>query len=126
VPVFESSCSASGEPAQPQSQRGEGTQSGVFRELVPDVAHVARPARGACWLLRYKLSLRGLPELFVLRGRGMESTYEAVRDWEATLTSLLIDNLCRRWGGAGDRPVTVRRRNLYQKEWPIVLSVPGD
>src|ERR1700729_4155677 len=43
------------------------------------------------WRLRYKLSLRDLAEMFLLRG--IEFTYEAVRDWEAKLTPLLIDNL---------------------------------
>jgi transposase-like protein len=49
------------------------------------------------WRLRYKLSLRDLPEMFLLRG--IEFTYEAVRDWEAKLTPLLIANLRRRRGG---------------------------
>ena len=49
------------------------------------------------WRLQYKLSLRDLPEMFLLRG--IEFTYEAVRDWEAKLTPLLIDNLRRRRGG---------------------------
>ena len=49
------------------------------------------------WRLRYKLSLRDLPEMFLLRG--IEFTYEAVRDWEAKLTPLLIENLRRRRGG---------------------------
>jgi putative transposase len=49
------------------------------------------------WRLRYKLSLRDLPEMFLLRG--IEFTYEAVRDWEAKLTSLLIDDLRHRRGG---------------------------
>ena len=49
------------------------------------------------WRLRYKLSLRDLPEMFLIRG--IEFTYEAVRDWEAKLTPLLIENLRRRRGG---------------------------
>jgi len=49
------------------------------------------------WRLRYKLSLRDLAEMFLLRG--IEFTYEAVRAWEAKLTPLLIDNLRRRRGG---------------------------
>ena len=49
------------------------------------------------WRLRYKLSLRDLPEMFLLRG--IEFTYETVRDWEAKLTPLLIENLRRRRGG---------------------------
>ena len=35
--------------------------------------------------------------MFLLRG--IEFTYEAVRDWEAKLTPSLIDNLRRRRGG---------------------------
>ena len=46
------------------------------------------------WRLRYKLSLRDLPEMFLIRG--IEFSYEAVRDWEAKLTPTLIDNLRRR------------------------------
>jgi putative transposase len=49
------------------------------------------------WRLRYKLSLRDLPEMFLIRG--IEFTYEAVRDWEAKLTSSLIDSLRRRRKG---------------------------
>src|ERR1700738_433839 len=49
------------------------------------------------WRLRYKLSLRDLPEMFLIRG--IEFTYEAVRDWEAKLTPSLIDSL--RTGGKG-------------------------
>jgi putative transposase len=43
------------------------------------------------WRLRYKLSLRDLPEMFLIRG--IEFSYEAVRDWEAKLTLALIDDL---------------------------------
>ncbi len=49
------------------------------------------------WRLRYKLSLRDLPEMFLLRG--IEFSHEAVRDWEAKLTPLLIEHLRRRRGG---------------------------
>ena len=47
--------------------------------------------------LRYKLSLRDLPEMFLIRG--IEFSYEAVRDWEAKLTPTLIENLRRRRKG---------------------------
>ena len=42
--------------------------------------------------------------MFLLRG--IEFTYEAVRDWEAKLTPLLIDNLRRRrwWESHGPAP----------------------
>jgi putative transposase len=36
------------------------------------------------WRLRYKLSLRDLPEMFLIRG--IVFSHEAVRDWEAKLT----------------------------------------
>ena len=49
------------------------------------------------WRLRYKLSLRDLPEMFLIRG--IEFSYEAVRDWEAKLTPSLIDGLRRRRKG---------------------------
>jgi transposase-like protein len=49
------------------------------------------------WRLRYKLSLRDLPEMFALRG--MVFSHEAVRDWEAKLTPLLADALRRRRRG---------------------------
>jgi hypothetical protein len=34
------------------------------------------------WRLRYKLALRDLPEMFLIRG--IVFSHEAVRDWEAT------------------------------------------
>jgi transposase-like protein len=49
------------------------------------------------WRLRYKLSLRDLPEMFLLRG--IEFSHETVREWEAKLTPALIDHLRRRRRG---------------------------
>jgi hypothetical protein len=49
------------------------------------------------WRLRYKLSQRDLPEMFPIRG--IELSYEAVRDWEAKPTPSLIDSLRRRRKG---------------------------
>src|SRR6202790_5101751 len=49
------------------------------------------------WRLRYKLSLRDLPEMFLIRG--IEFSHEALRDWEAKLTPSLIDSLRRRRKG---------------------------
>ena len=43
------------------------------------------------WRLRYKLSLRDLAEMFLIRG--IVFTYEAVRDWEAKLTPVLAEEL---------------------------------
>ena len=42
------------------------------------------------WRLRYKLSLRDLPEMFLIRG--IVFSHEAVRDWEAKLTPALADS----------------------------------
>lgn len=47
--------------------------------------------------LRYKLSLRDLAEMFLLRG--IVFSYEAVRQWEATLTPSVIMALRQRRGG---------------------------
>ena len=49
------------------------------------------------WRLRYKLALRDLPEMFAVRG--IVFSYEAVRDWEAKLTSALAEALRRRRRG---------------------------
>jgi putative transposase len=43
------------------------------------------------WRLRYKLSLRDLAEMFLIRG--FVFSYEAVRDWEAKLTPALVQEL---------------------------------
>jgi len=49
------------------------------------------------WRLRFKLSLRDLPEMFAQRG--MVFSYEAVRAWEAKLTLVLAEDLRRRRRG---------------------------
>src|SRR5215210_6926839 len=52
------------------------------------------------WRLRYKLSLRDLAEMFLVRG--FEFTHEAVRDWEARFAPLITEQLrTRRKGKAG-------------------------
>src|SRR6201993_5429161 len=45
------------------------------------------------WRLRYKLSLRDLAEMFLIRG--IVFSYEAVRDWEAKLTPALAEDFRR-------------------------------
>src|SRR3954451_13050254 len=59
------------------------------------------------WRLRYKLSLRDLPEMFALRG--MVFSYEAVREWEAKLTPALAEELRRRRRGKAGRSWHVER-----------------
>ena len=49
------------------------------------------------WRLRYKLSLRDLPEMFLIRG--IVFSHEAVRDWEAKLTPALAEGRRRRRQG---------------------------
>jgi len=49
------------------------------------------------WRLRYKLSLRDLPEMVLIRG--ILFSHEAVRDWEAKLTPALAEGLRRRRRG---------------------------
>src|SRR6202007_386550 len=49
------------------------------------------------WRLRYKLTLRDLAEMFLIRV--VVFSYEAVRDWEARLTPALAENLRRRRRG---------------------------
>ena len=49
------------------------------------------------WPLRYKLSLRDLAEMFLIRG--IVFSHEAVREWEARLTPALAEDLRRRRHG---------------------------
>ena len=53
------------------------------------------------WRLRYKLSLRDLPEMFLVRG--MVFCHETVREWEAKLTPALAEELRRRRRGKAGR-----------------------
>src|SRR5215218_4504903 len=57
------------------------------------------------WRLRYKLSLRDLSEMFLLRG--IVFSYEAVRAWEAKLTPALAETLRR------------RRRSKVGRSWHV-------
>jgi putative transposase len=57
------------------------------------------------WRLRYKLSLRDLPEMFAVRG--IVFSYEAVREWEAKLTPALAEDLRRRRRGTVGRSWSV-------------------
>src|SRR3954462_15534990 len=72
------------------------------------------------WRLRYKLSLRELAEMFLIRG--IVFTHEAVRDWEAKLAPLLAEGLRKRragkagrcWPGRIDR--TARRQRVIDHD----------
>jgi hypothetical protein len=54
------------------------------------------------WRLRYKLSLRDLPEMFLIRG--IVFSHEAVRDWEAKLTPALAEGLALSPARCSGRP----------------------
>src|ERR1700681_3311495 len=63
------------------------------------------------WRLRYRLTLRDLGEMFLLRG--IVFSHEAVRDWEAKLAPVLADKLRRcRHGKGGARG----------RQWHVDLS----
>ena len=51
--------------------------------------------------LRYKLALRDLPEMFLIRG--IVFSHEAVRDWETKLTPTMAESLRRRRRGKAGR-----------------------
>src|SRR4051794_39582662 len=53
------------------------------------------------WRLRYKLALRDLPEMFLVRG--LVFSHEAVREWEAKLAPALAGELRRRRRGEAGR-----------------------
>src|SRR5271169_5213768 len=61
------------------------------------------------WRLRYKLSLRDLAEMFLIRG--LVFSYETVCDWEAKLTPALAEpaSATKRQS----RPKLVRRRDIH-------------
>jgi transposase-like protein len=68
------------------------------------------------WRLRYKLSLRDLPEMFAVRG--IVFSYEAVRAWEAQLTPVLAEDLRRRRRGKVGRSWSVDETYLkVQGRW---------
>jgi putative transposase len=65
------------------------------------------------WRLRYRLTLRDLSEMFLLRG--IVFSHEAVRNWEAKLAPILSDELRQRRrgkGGAGRRSWFVDETHL--------------
>jgi len=75
------------------------------------------------WRLRYKLSLRDLAEMFLIRG--LVFSYEAVRDWEAKLTPALAENLRRRRKGKVGRSWYVDETYILGAWW-LAVSVSRD
>jgi putative transposase len=54
------------------------------------------------WRLRYRLTLRDLAEMFLIRG--LVFSHEAVRDWEEKLAPVLAGELRQRRRGKGGAP----------------------
>src|SRR3954469_22850525 len=73
--------------------------------------------------LRYKLSLRDLPEMYLLRG--FEFTHEAVREWEERFAPLLGRAYPPETEGES-RSTLICRRDLPESKRKVVLSVPCD
>ena len=76
--------------------------------------------------LRYRLTLRDLSEILLLRG--FTVSHECVRQWEAELLPVMGEALRKRRHGTGRRSGQSwgRRRNLPQGSWSLVLLVSGD
>jgi transposase-like protein len=66
------------------------------------------------WRLRYRLTLRDLAEMFLVRG--LTFSHEAVREWEAKLAPVLADELRRRRHGSYPRAIhsVLGRRVVHQ------------
>src|SRR3954454_9412950 len=65
------------------------------------------------WRLRYKLALRDLPEMFLVRG--LVFSHEAVREWEAKLAPALAEGLRRRRRGKAGRSRRCRRQRGFRR-----------
>ena len=93
--------------AAPHQGRGAPCSAGVLNraQYPSDVIALV-----VLWRLRYKLSLRDLPEIFAVRG--IVFSYEAVREWEAKLTPALAEDLRRRRRGQVGRSWHVDETDL--------------
>src|ERR671926_102554 len=68
------------------------------------------------WRLRYRLTLRDLSEMFLVRG--IVFSHEAVREWEAKLAPALADELRRRRRGKAGRSWYVDETSIkVQGRW---------
>ena len=75
------------------------------------------------WRLRYRLTLRDLAEMFLLRG--IVFSHEAVRDWEAKLAPVLSGELRRRHDRDGARGRRWHVDETYLKVRAAVLICNG-
>jgi putative transposase len=75
------------------------------------------------WRVRYKLSLRDLPEMFL--ERGLVFTHEIVREWEAQLAPVLR-RCCGNTGAAAADRVGIRtRQTLKSKDAGPISTAPS-
>src|SRR3954454_17786776 len=100
---------------QPSAVEHAGASAINFLELPTDIVFeiVLCP-------LRYKLSLRDIPEMYLLRG--FEFTNEAVRDWEERFAPLLAEHLRRKRKGKLGHRWYVDETYLKSK-WKMLLPV---
>src|SRR5215216_1344299 len=75
------------------------------------------------WRLRYKLALRNLPEMFLVRG--LVFSHEAARAWEAKLTPALAEDLRRRRRGKAGRSWYVDETYLKVRAAGAISIVPS-
>src|ERR671932_33818 len=112
-------CGSAGVTERPESTargyrrfrcRGCGKQYNERSGTVLNHAHYPSDviALVVLWRLRYRLTLRDLAEMFLIRG--LVFGHEAVRDWEAKLTPALADELRRRRHG---------RRGARRRHWHV-------
>jgi hypothetical protein len=73
------------------------------------------------WRLRYKLALRDLPEMFLIRG--IVFSHEAVRDWEAKLTPAMAESFWRRRRGKAGRSWYVDEMYIKGSTGTGVISI---
>jgi hypothetical protein len=90
----------SGLPPVPLSRLRQAVQRAQCWLSEPDTVSSDVIALVVLWRLHYKLALRDLPEMFLIRS--FVVSHEAVRDWETTKpTPALAEGLRRRGGKAG-------------------------
>jgi transposase-like protein len=92
--AIEDSPAASAEKGRPSGKRFNERSAGLLNrtQYPSDVIALV-----VLWRPRYKLSLRDLAEMFLIRG--IAFSYEAARDWEAELTPTMAEAPRRRRRG---------------------------
>ena len=119
VAVFRRMCVAFSNSGHTGCRRKSNERTGTpfnFLEFPTDIVFEIVLCR-----LRYKLSLRNLAEMYLLRG--FEFTHEAVREWEERFAPLLAEHIRRKRKGKVGRRWYVDETYLKRQ---VVLSVSRD